>query len=141
MGAQDNKRVMEEVFSGLAEGDRAPFADAMAEDFSWTIAGVATPWAGTWHGKQAVREQLFAPLFAQFADRYTNTPVSFTAEDDRVVIECRGSVTTQAGDRYDNHYCYVCGFDAAGKLASLVEYADTALMDAVLSPPPERDSS
>lgn len=129
---------MEEVFASLAEGDRAPFGAAMADDFSWTIAGVATEWARTWRGKQAVRDQLLAPLFAQFDGRYTNTALSFTAEEDRVIIESRGRVATEAGERYDNHYCYVCRFNEQGQLVSLVEYADTALMEAVLSPPPQR---
>lgn len=128
---------MEEIFAGLAKGDRTSFADSMADDFSWTIAGVATKWAGTWRGKQVVREQLMAPLFAQFADTYTNTAVSFTAEEDRVVVECRGRVVTKKGTRYDNQYCYVCRFDRHGKLTSLIEYADTALMEAALQPPPE----
>ncbi len=136
MGAAENKHLMQEVFSALAEGDRAPFAAAMSEDFSWTIAGVASAWAGTWHGRQAVRDELFAPLFEQFADTYTNRALSFTAEEDRVVVECRGKVSTKAGDRYDNHYCYVCRFNEEGKLDSLVEYADTALIEAVLDPPP-----
>ena len=137
MGAAENKQRMQQVFSALAEGDRAPFAAAMSDDFSWTIAGVASAWAGTWHGRQAVGDELFAPLFAQFAGTYTNRALSFTAEEDRVVVECRGQVATKAGDRYDNHYCYVCRFNEEGKLASLVEYADTALIEAVLDPPPK----
>ena len=130
-----NKDTMKAAFDGLAKGDTTLFVEAMSDDFSWTIAGVATRWAGTWRGKQTVREELFAPLLAQFADQYTNVPVSFTAEEDRVVVECRGRVTTKAGARYDNQYCYVCRFDDQHRLASIVEYADTALMEAALSPP------
>ncbi|HEX8053102.1 MAG TPA: nuclear transport factor 2 family protein [Thermoleophilaceae bacterium] len=129
---------MRAVFEGLAAGDGTRLVEAMSDDFSWTIAGVATHWAGTWRGKQAVREELLAPLFAQFADRYVNTPLSFTAEEDRVVVESRGRVTTKAGARYDNHYCYVCRFDDDNRLASIVEYADTALMEAALHPPESR---
>lgn len=138
MSAEWNKQVLEDAFAGLAEGDGTRFVAAMADDFSWTIAGVATPWAGTWQGKRAVREELLGPLMALFADRYTNTAISFTAEEDRVVVECRGSVTTKTGGRYDNHYCYVCRFHDDGTLRELVEYADTALMDQALGPPPAR---
>lgn len=138
MSAQENKKTMQAIFEDLATGDATRLFAAMTDHFSWTIAGVSTPWAGTYRGKQTVRAELLAPLFAQFADRYTNAPLSFTAEDDRVVVECRGHVTTKAGARYDNHYCYVCRFDDENRLASIVEYADTALMDAVLSPPPTR---
>jgi hypothetical protein len=50
-------------------------------------------------------------------------------------VECRGDVATKAGARYDNPYCYVCRFDAAGKLVALTEYMDTALAERVLAPP------
>lgn len=135
MDANQNKQAMQRAFAGLAEGDGSALVALMSDDFAWTIAGVATRWAGTWTGKRVVREELLAALFEQFADQYRNTPVSFTAEADRVVVECRGHVTTKRGRRYDNQYCYVCRFDADGRLRSLVEYADTALMEEALTPP------
>lgn len=41
---------------------------------------------------------------------------------------------TNAGKRYDNHYCYVIDMKD-GKMLALTEYMDTALTEAVLSPP------
>ena len=38
------------------------------------------------------------------------------------------------GDDYDNHYCYVIRFDAAGRMRELTEYMDTALCERVLAP-------
>jgi ketosteroid isomerase-like protein len=81
-----------------------------------------------------VREQLFKPLFAQFATPYTNRALRFIAEDDHVVVECRGSVQTVRGEAYNNSYCYVCRFEG-GRLRELTEYMDTALAEAVLAPP------
>jgi uncharacterized protein len=140
MDTEANKERVEAIFAALAEGDGSPFVAAMSDDFAWTITGTATSWAGTWQGKREVREQLFGHLFEHFspADTYTNRAVSITAEEDRVVVECRGSVATKDGGRYDNQYCYVCRFDDGGELASLVEYSDTALIESVLSPPPPR---
>ena len=135
MDASRNEHTMRRIFDALAIGDRKPFAAAMTDDFSWTIAGVASPWCRTWRGRLAVREGLFAPLFKQFAGTYTNRAVSFTSAGDRVVVECRGSVETHRGGHYDNEYCYVCRFDDAGGLVSVTEYADTALMDRELAPP------
>jgi ketosteroid isomerase-like protein len=128
-----NRAIVESIFAALAEGNRQPFADAMADDFSWTIAG-AGPWARTWRGKRAVQAGLMAPLFAQFADTYRNQATRFVCEGDTVVVECRGSVSTRAGARYDNQYCYVIDF-ADGKMRALTEYMDTALAEAVLAPP------
>jgi uncharacterized protein len=130
-----NKQLMRSVFDALAHGDGAPFAAAMHPDFTWVIAGVETDWPGEWRGKDAVRSGLIAPLFARFADTYRAEAVSFTAEEDRVVVECRGHATTHAGLRYDQQYCYVCTFTPDGRLLRLIEYADTALMQKVLGSP------
>jgi uncharacterized protein len=131
--AAHNKQVMQGIFTELSRGNSRPFRDAMAEDFSWTIIG-STKWSGTYRGKQTVLEQLIGPLFAQFADRYTNVADRFIAEGDHVVVECRGRATTKAGNPYNNTYCYVCRF-SEGKLQALTEYCDTELVSAALAPP------
>jgi ketosteroid isomerase-like protein len=134
MSPADNKRLMQDAFEHLAHGDGRPFADLMADDFTWIITG-RTAWSRAYEGKEAVREQLLGPLFAQFADRYRNTAQRFIAEGEWVVVQCRGSVGTKRGQRYDNEYCYVCRF-SEGKLRELTEYLDTELVTAVLDPPP-----
>lgn len=127
---------MQQAFERLADGGGQPFLDLMADDFRWTITG-RTAWSGTYEGKTAVRERLLQPLFAQFADRYRNTAQRFVAEGDWVVVQCRGSVTTKHGRRYDNEYCYVCRL-SDGKLRELVEYLDTELVATVLDPPSQQ---
>jgi ketosteroid isomerase-like protein len=133
VGATENKKLMERIFAGLAEGDGKPFQEAMADDFSWTIIGT-TEWSRTYEGKRAVREELLRPLFSQFADRYTNEVVRFIAEDDHVVVECRGHVTTKSGAPYNNTYCWVCRIEG-GKLRELTEYLDTELVASALGSP------
>lgn len=68
----DNKRLLQAAFAALERGDGKPFIDCMADEFTWRIMGT-TPWSRTYSGKAAVRDELFKPLFAQFADRYSNT--------------------------------------------------------------------
>ncbi len=129
----ENKRLMQQIFRELAEGNSEPFRDAMADEFSWTVIG-STNWSGTYAGKQAVLSELIEPLFSQFADRYTNTADRFIAEGDHVVVQCRGHVTTKSGMPYDNTYCYVCRL-GDGKLRELTEYCDTQLIATALTPP------
>jgi uncharacterized protein len=129
----ENKQLMQYVFSELSKGNGRPFVDHMADDFSWTIIG-STPWSRTYRGKQAVLSDLLTPLFSQFADRYTNTPVRFIAEGEYVVVECRGQVTTKKGKLYNNSYCWVCRL-TDGKLRSLTEYLDTQLVVEALTAP------
>jgi ketosteroid isomerase-like protein len=134
MSASDNKRALQAAFESLAKGDGKPFVDLWADDFSWTITG-STAWSKTYRGKETIRKDLMAPLFANFATRYTSTAVRFIAEDDYVVVECKGNVTTKAGQPYDNNYCYVCRM-AEGQLKELTEYLDTELVSKALETPP-----
>jgi ketosteroid isomerase-like protein len=130
MSAAENKQLMQNIFSELAKGNGKPFVESMADDFCWTVTG-STKWSGTYRGKQAVLDDLMKPLFSQFADQYTNTAHRFIAEEDYVVVECRGRVTTRAGTPYNNTYCFVCRiYD--GKLRELTEYLDTELVTAAL---------
>jgi uncharacterized protein len=130
MSAAENKQLMQRIFSELAKGNGTPFIESMADDFCWTVTG-STKWSRTYRGKQAVLDDLMKPLFSQFADQYTSTAHRFIAEDDYVVVECRGRVTTKAGIPYNNTYCFVCRI-AGGKLQELTEYLDTELVTAAL---------
>jgi ketosteroid isomerase-like protein len=133
MAAIENKRLMQAVFEGLAQGNRAPFGQAMAQDIRWTIIGDGD-WSGTWEGIDAVRNDLFGPLFAQFATTYRAKATRLIAEDDWVVIESRGDVITKSGKPYRNTYCYVCRIDG-GRIREVTEYCDTQLVANALAPP------
>jgi ketosteroid isomerase-like protein len=128
-----NKMFMQHIFAELAKGNRRPFAEAMADDFCWIITG-SSSWARTYRGKAAVRTELLDPLFAQFAGEYSNSAQRFIAEEDYVVVQCRGNVITKKGEAYNNSYCYVIRL-AGGKMRELTEYMDTALTERVLTAP------
>ena len=130
MGAAENKQLMQNIFSELSKGNGKPFVESLADDICWTVTG-STKWSRTYRGKETVLAELLRPLFAQFADQYTNTAHRFIAEDDYVVVECRGRVTTKSGTPYNNTYCWVCRV-ADGKLRELTEYLDTELVTAAL---------
>jgi ketosteroid isomerase-like protein len=125
-----NKQLLEVIFAALARGDSKPFLDSLADDFCWLAKGT-NAWSGTYRGKQAVRDDLLRPLFANFAGPYTNTAHRFIADGDWVAVECRGQVITKAGKPYNNEYCWVCRVEG-GKLAEVIEYMDTELVATVL---------
>lgn len=131
-----NKRRMQAVMAALAEGDGRPFVDLMAEDIVWIMPG-STAWSGRYEGKQAVLERLLRPVHAQFEGRYRNHVSRIVAEDDQVVVECRGDVVTKRGQPYNNTYCWMCRFGADGQMKELVEYMDTQLVNEALAPPPK----
>lgn len=135
----DNKRLIRTIFEGLARGDARLFLDSLEETTVWRMHGT-TAWSGVYVGKTAIRRDLLAPLFAQFADQYLNTADAIIAEGDTVVVECRGKVTTKTGKRYDNTYCWVCRM-RDGKIASLTEYMDTELVATALEAPQRAETA
>jgi uncharacterized protein len=52
------------------------------------------------------------------------------------VVESRGRNTAKEGKAYNNSYCNVLRLEG-GKLKEWIEYADSALVDAVLGDPRE----
>ena len=133
MSAVENKKLMQHVFSETSKGNGKPFVEALADDVRWIIIGT-TQWSKTYQGKEAVLTKLLGPLRMQFAQQNKITAHRFIAEDDTVVIEARGAVTTKTGVPYNNNYCWVCRV-ANGKVQELIEYADTALMATALGDP------
>jgi uncharacterized protein len=133
MHTRTNKQIVEEIFDELGRGNGRPFLDAMADDFRWTIKGT-TAWSRTYAGKETVRSELLAPLFAQFDGAYSNRATRIICDGDTVAVECQGSVITKSGKPYCNSYCYILEM-ADSRFKSLTEYLDTALVEAALEPP------
>jgi ketosteroid isomerase-like protein len=134
MSAAENKALLKHAFAELAKANSRPYFEMMADDFTFTVMG-GTDWARTWTGKESVIRDLHGPLRAQFADAFTIQAVNIVAEGNFVVVEARGCVSTKRGDRYDNKYCLVYEL-RDGRTVSVREYADSALVDRVLDPPP-----
>ena len=131
MAAEDNKRLVREAFDGLARADARAFLDLMADDFTWIIEGQCR-FSRRYEGKDAIRNELIPPLFANFATDYRNHAEEIIAEGDRVVVLARGEVKTVRGEDYNNRYCFVIRM-AGGKMVELREYMDTALAEARLT--------
>lgn len=126
----DSRKIVEDVFAGLADGEARPLVSAMRDDVRWTVTGTA-PWAKTYAGRQAIVEELFGMLSARMAGRIRTIPERIVADGDIVVVEARGANTTVDGEPYENRYCFVIRVED-GKLAEITEYMDTALVERVL---------
>ncbi len=133
MTPAQNKKLLRQAFDHLARADGTKFVDLMAGDFTWIIEG-KSKWSRRWEGKQAVRTELFRPLFENFATPYRNRAEEIIAEGDRVIVLCHGEVKTKAGKDYNNSYCYVIRM-REGQMVELREYMDTALAEEVLALP------
>jgi ketosteroid isomerase-like protein len=134
MNASDNKQALQAAFEAMAGGNTRPFGDLMADDCVWFSPGQSA-WSGTWRGKKAMNEQLFAPLYKRFEGKYANQAARFIAEGNVVVVEARGRAKLKTGGDYNNTYCFVCEFNSAGKMTQVTEYMDTDLAVRVLGAP------
>ena len=135
MSSAENKKLMQEIFAGLANRNGTLLIERMADDFRWINIGT-NKWSGTFDGKEAVLRDLLAPLRGKLIERSRTVAHRFIADDDYVVVEARGDNVTKAGRQYNNEYCFVFRL-SDGKIRQVKEYSDTALIDTVLGDPKE----
>jgi hypothetical protein len=133
MGVAENKAVLQQAFAETAKGNGRPFVDMMANDVRWSIIG-STAWSRTYEGKADVLANLLGPLATNFNGPNTVTAERFIGEDDLVAVEGRNRSVTHDGTAYANRYCWVFTF-RDGKVAEIVEYCDTDLINRTLTPP------
>jgi uncharacterized protein len=129
MSAAENKKLMQTIFDRLAAGDRALFVDSLADDVTMTVTGQYS-WSQTFHGKESVLRDLYGYVASLLRHRRT-VPFRIIADDEWVVVEARGDMVTNAGERYDNHYCLIYRIEN-GKIREIREYQDSTLCERVL---------
>ena len=131
MGTTENKKLLQDIFAGLSQGNSNLFVESMDNNFRWIVSG-HTKWSKTYAGKQAVLKELMGALQTALAGRIRVIAHRLVAEGDIVVVEAKGSNTTKAGKPYNNTYCFVFRV-ADGKLQEVTEYMDTQLVVEALS--------
>jgi uncharacterized protein len=132
MGTVENKETIRRIYAALENGDRSVFGASVQPDYVWRLAGQCS-WSKRFAGQEDVRTNLLKPLFALFATEYHARAIKLVAEGDHVVAEIRGDVQTKSGHHYNNEYCFVFTF-RDGKIAEIVEYGDTDLLERALGP-------
>lgn len=134
MTTEANKDAVRRIYAALENGDPSVFGALMHQDCVWRFPSKAS-WSRRFEGLATIRAELFGPLFALFADKYTARAINLIAEGDTVVAEIEGRVLTHAGGLYDNQYCMLFHF-RDGMIVEVVEYCDTDLEERVLGPYP-----
>lgn len=120
---EQNRLLVEHMFRELANGNPAAFSAAFADDIRWHTPGHSI-WSRTFHGKQAVLDDLLGPVRSQLVERVRLAVLRILADGDHVIVEARGTATTKTGKPYNNEYCFIFRI-ADGKVAEITEYLDT----------------
>jgi ketosteroid isomerase-like protein len=128
MGAAENKKLMQEIFAGMAVGDRTLFWQSVTDGYRIVVMGRSS-WSQTVEG-DALRKYL-EYVRVRFNAPGKTVPERFIADGDIVAVEARGDNYSASGERYDNQYCLIFRFED-GKIAEMREYMDTAFCERVL---------
>jgi uncharacterized protein len=138
-----SKALAQEFVDGWNARDTRALERLLHDEFTWHVA-VTEPGepnvrpfrskllAGTHVWEKAIRNKAetlaaFERLFAT-VEHFRISPHSFTAQEDRVVVELLGEAVNPAnGRRYDNLYCYLFQVKD-GQIVLFREYQDTLLV-------------
>jgi hypothetical protein len=129
MDAVDNKKLMQEIFAA-----RGAYVDRLADDVIMTVTGQYS-WSRTFRGKESVMRDLYGYVASRVNEGRRTIPIRVLADEDWVVVEAVGEMTTREGVRYDNQYCLLYRL-RDGKIVEIREYNDSILCERVLGPYP-----
>jgi ketosteroid isomerase-like protein len=136
MSATANKHLLQDILAKAAAGDRQPYVDALAEDVQIHVTGQYS-WSQTFRGKASVLRDLYGYLETLVQPGRKTIPHRLIADEDFVVVQGKGQMTTKGGVPYNNDYCLVYRIKD-GKIAEMWEYCDSVLTEKVLGPFPAR---
>ncbi|MGY4831700.1 nuclear transport factor 2 family protein [Sphaerotilaceae bacterium SBD11-9] len=130
MDATDNRKLMQAIFAGLAQGDSRLFVESLADEVVMRVTGQYS-WSRTFHGKAALLRDLYGHFRKRVQPGGRTVAHSVMADGDMVAVEARGNMVSITGQRYDNDYCLVFRL-AQGKIVEMREYCDSVLTESVL---------
>ena len=131
MTGEDNKRTITEFLAAFSSDPVQASDRYLDESANWWVAGT-TPASGD-HTKTEITA-LMKDLCAGFRDGLRLTPVSFTAEGDRVAVEAESDGVLANGRVYRNtyHFLFVV---TDSRIHEIKEFMDTQHLQAVFFEP------
>lgn len=130
--ATENKKRMAEIYDAIMEGDPSKFVAHLAEDAVFTVPG-ENSWSGVHHGKNSIIRffRLVGELTPAVPGERRTIPFRILADEDWVIMEAHGDMTTRTGVPYRNHYCFMFRL-RDGMIVEMKEYLDSAYCERVL---------
>ncbi|OIJ85710.1 nuclear transport factor 2 family protein [Streptomyces monashensis] len=129
----DPRAVVIRYVEAVRDGDADVVHDSFAEDATWHYPG-NLPISRVWHGRDRIIGEFLGSMGPVLVPGTLEIElISTIAEGDRVVAEWTSRARTVYGGVYDNR-CLGIYTVRDGKITSVVEYADTQHVAAVLFP-------
>jgi ketosteroid isomerase-like protein len=123
---------LKDWYAGLSEGNLELVFAALDSDIEWRQAegNPYQPSGAPWFGREAIKQNLFAKLAADW-ENFAVIPHSFHDAGDIVVVEGRYTGTfKRTGGRLDAQFCHIWQVRNGG-LARFQQYVDTGQLQAV----------
>ncbi|KTT21246.1 nuclear transport factor 2 family protein [Pseudacidovorax intermedius] len=125
-----NLQTIQALYAGFATGDMPAILANMAPDIAWTEAE-GYPYAGTFHGPQAIVDGVFIKLATEW-DGYQAVPERYVSEGDDVVALGHYSGTYKAtGNSFRAPFVHAWTVQG-GRIVRFVQYVDTVLVQRAL---------
>lgn len=139
MSPTENKTKVQKAFEAVAKGDAAAFVNLWHDDVTMTITGDYS-WSQTFRGKANVIKNLYGYVAELCPGTRKTIPSLILADEDWVIVEARGEMTTRSGEPYNNHYLLMYRFEG-DKIVEMKEYQDSIMCERLCGPYPfERKS-
>ncbi|WP_424887242.1 nuclear transport factor 2 family protein [Streptomyces sp. XH2] len=133
MTSTDPRAVVIRYVEAVRDGDAGVIRDSFAEDATWHYPG-DLPISKVWRGRDAIINDFLGGMGPILVPGTMEVElVSTIAEGERVVAEWTSRAETVHGGTYDNR-CIGIYTVREGKIASVIEYADTRHVAATLFP-------
>ena len=118
--------ILHGIYTGFANGDIAAVLGPLAPDVQW-VEAEGFPYGGTYVGPDAVLENVFMRIGADWSS-YNANPAEFLASGDSVVVlgEYRGTHRA-SGKSFQVPFVHVWRF-AGGRVRAFQQYTDTLLV-------------
>ena len=120
------------LYAGFATGDLPAVLAGMAPDIEWTEAE-GYPYAGTFHGPQAIVDGVFIRLATEW-DGYQAVPDRYVSEGDEVIALGHYSGTYKATNKSFRAPFVHAWTVQGGQIVRFVQYVDTVLVQRALQP-------
>lgn len=130
----DPRTVVVRYVEAVRDGDAAVIHDSFAPDATWHYPG-SLPTSRIWRGREAIVNDFLGSMGTVFVPGTVRIELVGTiAEGDKVVAEWTSRARTIHGAEYDNR-CLGIFTVHAGRITSVIEYADTHHVAETLFPP------